>query len=66
MVYGGAGGTLGPIITFAYRAGAAAAHRAGAAASGPEQAPGDPVAQVPASRATTGANSSMLRWATLT
>ena len=24
MVYGGAGGTLGPIITFAYRAGVAA------------------------------------------
>ena len=29
MVYGGAGGTLGPIVTFAYRAGAAAAQPGG-------------------------------------
>ena len=27
MAYGGAGGTLGPIITFAYRAGMAASRR---------------------------------------
>jgi 3-oxosteroid 1-dehydrogenase len=31
MVYGGAGGTLGPIVTFAYRAGVAAARSGGSA-----------------------------------
>ena len=29
MVYGGAGGTLGPIVTFAYRAGQAASRAGG-------------------------------------